>query len=207
MIVYVESNFILELALEQKESPVVDDILKLAENGVIDLAFPGFSLGETFTSIMHTQSERQGLRNRSDTVLKQLRQSVQSELHKQVVSSLPPVLTLLTELAARELELLHTTITRMLHAGRLLEVSTSSFLQAVVYQNKFGIRPKDSIIYAGIIEDLKQRPVSEQKCFLSRDKKAFNDDPEIKAELSTYNCRYISSFSDGFRYIHRFVNL
>lgn len=207
MIVYVESNFILELALEQKEAPVVDDILNFAENGTIDLAFPGFSLGETFTSIMHTQSERQGLRNRSDTILKQLRQSVQSELHKQVVSSLPPVLILLTELAARELELLHTAVERMLRSGRTIEVETSSFLQAVVYQNKFGMRPKDSIIYAAIIEDLKRHSVSEQKCFLSSDRKAFNDDPEIKAELTTYNCRYISSFSDGFRYIQRFISL
>lgn len=205
MMVYVEANFILELALEQKEVAAAEDILKLAESGKIDLAFPGFALSETFTSVMHTQSERQRLRSTSEVTLKQLRQSVQSDLHKQVVSDLPPILTLLTKLVARELELLHIAVERMLGVGRLIEIDASSFRQALIYQSRFDIKSKDSIIYAAVIADLKRNSASEQKCFLSRDRAAFDDDPEIKSELQFYNCRYISSFNDGLRYIQHFA--
>ncbi|MEO8973000.1 MAG: hypothetical protein ABI406_15550 [Ktedonobacteraceae bacterium] len=171
MIVYVESNFILELALEQKEALAAENILKLAEAGKIDLAFPSFALSETFTSIMHTQSERQHLRSASEVTIKQLKQSVQSELHKQVVSDLPPILTLLTKLITRELELLNTAIERMLIGGRLIEIDASNFREALIYQRKFDIKSKDSIIYAAVLADLKRFSVMDLKCFLSRDRK------------------------------------
>ena len=48
MIVYVESNFVLEVALGQEESPSAESILVLAESSKIELVFPGFSLKETY---------------------------------------------------------------------------------------------------------------------------------------------------------------
>ena len=59
--------------------------------------------------------------------------------------------------------------------------------------------PQDSIIYAAMIADIKKRSLQERKYFLSRDRKAFgnDDDRDIKAELETYNCRYIGSFVQG----------
>ena len=44
MIVYVESNFILEMVLRQREAGSVERILELAENGKIELAFPSFAV-------------------------------------------------------------------------------------------------------------------------------------------------------------------
>lgn len=43
MIVYVESNFILEIALEQNQAIAAEAILALAENGSITLALPAFT--------------------------------------------------------------------------------------------------------------------------------------------------------------------
>lgn len=204
MIVYVETNFILELALEQKEALAAEDILKLAESGKIELVFPSFAISETFSSVMNTQSQRRRLRDEAEKTLKQLKQSIQSERHREVVSTLPPIFTLLIKLVDRELELLHMTVERLLHSGRSIETDISTFRQAMIYRQKFDIESQDSIIYASVIADLKRHPAKTQKCFLSRDRKAFSDDPEIRTELSTYNCRYISNFFDGLKYIQRY---
>jgi hypothetical protein len=51
--------------------------------------------------------------------------------------------------------------------------------------------------------------MDEKKCFLSRDKRAFdkNDDHRIKAELETYNCEYKGSFYGGLMFIqHQLQN-
>ena len=48
MILYVESNFPLELARVQEEAAEVEELLKLAETGVVNLVFPAISVTELF---------------------------------------------------------------------------------------------------------------------------------------------------------------
>jgi len=58
MIVYVETNFILELAFEQDQHQEANEILKLAESGKIDLVFPGFSISESLSKVTRRSRER-----------------------------------------------------------------------------------------------------------------------------------------------------
>ena len=46
MTVYVESNFVLEQALQQEQSESCDSLVRLAEAGDISLVIPAFSLAE-----------------------------------------------------------------------------------------------------------------------------------------------------------------
>ena len=75
MIVYVESNFVLELALLQEESASCEAILQLAENGAIKLAMPAFSLGEPYETLVRRHGERRGLVSKLESEFKQLRRS------------------------------------------------------------------------------------------------------------------------------------
>src|SRR5205085_3609502 len=121
MIVYIESNFLLEVALGQKEAPSVDAILTLAEGDKIKLVFPGFALSEPFASVMHVNSERFRLRNSLEAMVKQLKQSEQLELHRQVVSDLQPVLFIFADILEKELDLLHSAVDRLLSVGKSIE--------------------------------------------------------------------------------------
>lgn len=62
MIVYVETNFILELAFEQNQDQAVDEILKLAEGGKINLVFPGFSISESLSKVTRQSRGREEFR-------------------------------------------------------------------------------------------------------------------------------------------------
>ena len=58
MIVYVETNFVLEIAREQEQVESANQILILAEQGKIELAFPSFTISEPFSTIIRQRKER-----------------------------------------------------------------------------------------------------------------------------------------------------
>ena len=58
MILYVESNFVLELAREQDEHMAASELLRLAETGGIELAFPAIALCEPFSAINKFRNDR-----------------------------------------------------------------------------------------------------------------------------------------------------
>ncbi len=198
MIVYVESNFVLEIALEQEQYSSTEAILKLAEGNKIELAFPHFALSEPFATVMNRDKERAVLHQSLTVTLRQLQRS---EPHKQTVHDLQPLLVILKDAVDEEFKNLHSTISRLLKIGKSIELDESSLGQALNYQKKFGLKPQDSIIYSTVIADIQRKPPAEIKCFLSRDREAFGDDPGIKSELASYNCRYIGSFAQGLSFI------
>ena len=56
MIVYVESNFVLELAFRQEDCESSDNILQLAEAGKIELMLPAYFLGEPYERLVRRDS-------------------------------------------------------------------------------------------------------------------------------------------------------
>ena len=204
MIVYVESNFILEIAREQEQVASAKKILELAEDGKIELAFPSFALSEPFSTVIRKRNERNDL---YDSLVSNLKQLQRSELHKQIMVDLEPVLVILKDAVKRDLDLLFSTIERMLSIGLSLETDVSSFRQALVYQNELDLSELDSIIYSTIFTDLRRRSHNEIKRFLSRDKKAFATNRRIKRELKDYNCSYIGSFAKGLEFIENTLQL
>jgi hypothetical protein len=56
MIVYVESNFILELAFLQEEHGEAETLAKFAESGQIQLAVPSFSGSEPYDKSMSLET-------------------------------------------------------------------------------------------------------------------------------------------------------
>ena len=195
MIVYVESNFVLEVALGQEESSSAATILQFAEDGKIELAFPGFALGEPFATITHRGRERRRLCN---SLTDQLRQLQRSEPHKQVVANLQSAPIILAAVERREIDLLESTIKSMLAVGKAIELNTAIFDLALIYQHRYGQSPQDSIIYSAVIDDLKRQDPDEAKCFISQNWKDFGD-PGLIAELRTHNCHYVESFVEGLK--------
>jgi predicted nucleic acid-binding protein len=200
MIVYVETNFVIELALEQEEVLAAEAILKLAESGKITLAFPSFILAESMENILRKRAERNSLHSSLVRVLKELQRS---EPHKRIMVDLEAVTTVLRDSHIRELDLLYATFNRLFNIAECLDLNTFAFRSALAYQKTFALLPKDSMIYSAIIANLQTRPIGEKKCFISRDKKAFDTDEDhgLKAELEAYTCKYIGSFPNGLDFI------
>ena len=65
MIVYLESNFVLELAYLQEEHESAEEILKLAEEDRIRLVLPAYSVGEPYDSWVRRSKQRTELHENS----------------------------------------------------------------------------------------------------------------------------------------------
>ena len=61
MIVYVESNFVLELAFLREEHENCLELLSLSESGDICLMLPAFSIGEPYEAWVRRSKQRLGL--------------------------------------------------------------------------------------------------------------------------------------------------
>ena len=201
MIVYIESNFVLEIALEQEEAPAVENILKLAELGKMELIFPTFALIEPFWTLKYRENERDRLFSSLTQQLNQLQNRLQrSKMHKELAATIRLAPIDMLQVARKETNSLQSTTKRLLSVGKSIEINQVIFEQSLAYQNYYDLSPQDAIIFSAVINHLQQQSPSETKCFISRDRRAFND-PGIKAELKSFNCRYISNFKDGLSFI------
>ena len=75
MIVYVESNFVLELAFLQEEYESCLELLRLAESQDIHLVLPAFSIGEPYEVWVRRSKQRRELRDQLSTAIRELSRS------------------------------------------------------------------------------------------------------------------------------------
>lgn len=195
IILYIETNFILEIVMNQQQSCFAEDIIALAENGKIEIAVPSFALIEPFWTL----NNRKTMRTKS---YNSLSESLNS--YKQVVPSLKvsniidPILEDLQKTEAEQDQRFNDTISRLLQVAIILEISPDTYGQAL--NNLIGLSYLDGIIYFSILDDLKNRDIHQIKCFTSLNWKDF-DFTQIKDDLGKYNCTYIPNFEHCKKYL------
>lgn len=197
MIVYVETNYVLQLALRQEEASASDAILDRARRDLVKLVFPAFTLSEPYSTLSYRAVERRTIYN---SLRQQLALLSRSEPHQQTASVLQQLLSMWTSLEAREIDLLHTAIVELVTIARAIQTEKEDIQQSAHYRDLYGLSPQDAIILSAIIRDLQTQDPNEAKCFISTNVKDFGD-PGIRSELKSFNCRYISKLVDGLAFI------
>lgn len=140
MITCIESNFIVEMALEQEQASLAQAILDLAENKRIKLIFPNFAFSEPFERILREKRERNVLYS---SLVKALKDLQRSEPHKDIMDDMEPVAKVLREASARQLALLHSTFERLLSIGECVNISADHFKNVLTYQEILRLSPQD----------------------------------------------------------------
>ena len=196
MIVYVETNFVLEMAFAQEQMGSCREILSLAESGAFELAIPAFSVAESY----ETQTRRSRLRNElCDDIERELLLLSRSEQYSEIVISGRDVSLLLRESAEEDKERLDAVLLRVLECAVTLPVGVEVLRSAVDFQNSFGLKPADSIIYSSVLNHM-ATAIPQARCFLNKNSRDFAT-LEIREQLRRYNCRLITNFSDGLNFI------
>jgi predicted nucleic acid-binding protein len=201
LIVYVESNFVLELALAQEQRAAAEQLLVGAESGAVTLVIPAFALSEPFATITQRAREQRKLHG---AIREQVRDLTRSPLHIDAVTTFRPVMETLLQLEHHETARLTDVVGRLLGTCTLIGLSAAYFSAALVERERFSLSVQDAVIYAGIIADARSRDIAEPKCFISRNVKDFGR-PDILAELRGMNCRYAATFDDGLDIVNAFV--
>ncbi len=193
MIVFVESNFILEIAYLQEQHGSCDELLVLGETAQISLRFPAFSVIEAPLSLPQRNDRRQRFRGEFGREVEELSRS---KPYRKFSSVIAPLTAALLESGEEEKKRLDATLSRILLGCEVIPIQGSTVRRAIEIQAQFGLKSKDSTILAAILEDLEKAPTG-PKLFLNRNSKDFAN-PDIYDELKKYECELLTSFDGGF---------
>jgi hypothetical protein len=196
MNVYVESNFVLEQALEQEQCESCKELVRIASAGSILLVVPAFSLAEPHIALMRRGNERSRL---SAELQKHLSELGRSKTYREVSGNFSELAALLIASAERERAGLQSATDGMLKAAEIIPLDSDVFHQAGGIQVAFDMSVQDSIVLASIVSHLAAtKPV--ESCFLNRNTKDF-DDPNVREMLDEFGCKFFGRFDDGLHYI------
>lgn len=200
MIVYIESNFCLELAFQQEEEAQAEGILQLVEAGRVELVFPQFAVCEPFSTLNRYDNERRRLLNDLNRQLSELNRSVQ---YRGVVAGTQPLVATLTRIGQDQTDRLEMVVERMLRHGHGIPITGPLFAEARRVERQYDLSPQDAIIAASVLADLQPRNAPpDAHAFLSRNSKDFN---RMKAHFAALGCRYLSKFEDGLQFIRSMI--
>jgi len=195
--VYVESNFILELALLQEQFSSCEGIIAVCAQGDARLVLPAFCLTEPYDTIIRRHKQRMRVRNDLDTELGQLARSV--SFRGQATAIKVDILAFLVNTLEEEQSRLNSVLRRVLEVAELIPLDLEVVLNAQVYQSSIGMSPQDSLVYTSVLSHLANSPGT-TSCFLNRNSRDF-DDPYVVGQLEDRGCKMLFSFDAGLQYL------
>ncbi len=196
MIVYVESNFVLEIAFVREEHDICQTILQLAEANNLQLVLPAFSIGETYEALVRRHKNREELRNKLASEIKELKRS---KPYEELDKESERLTSLLSSSGEEEKRRLDEALDRILRAAQIIPLGLKIIRAATVFQKSRSLSPQDSIVYASILEFLDTQP-TKPCCFITTNSRDFVN-PDILADLANYNCKLLGKFGHGLGYI------
>jgi hypothetical protein len=197
VIVYVESNFVLEVARRQDDSVSADAILALAESGVLLLAYPAFALAEPFSVARRAGADRHRL---AISLRDSVHELGRSEPYRALAEALRPVVPSLLRIEREETDRLERTVARMLESGTRIDLDRAAFEEAQSFVRRIELTVPDAIILSCVLRHLRSTEPGVPKCFVSTNSKDFGA-PAVRGELERLGCRYISRFADALAYL------
>jgi hypothetical protein len=194
--IYVESNFVLELALVQEQHVSCEGIVRLCEARHAQLIIPAYSLAEPHETLIRRHRQRKQMKADLDSELQQLARTA-TYAHR--LDGFQNLTALLIDSADEEAKRLEETRSLLYRIAEIIPLDRAILEAATGYQVAHDLSPQDSLVYAAVRSHL-TRSGAPQSCFLNKNSKDF-DDPDLVEELNTYNCRLLPRFDSGYQFI------
>ena len=196
MIVYVETNFLLELAYLQESCESCEEILQLAESRSISLVLPAFCISEAYLTWRRKNNERQKFHTQLQTYLQELSRSAP---FRGLADQYREVMTALIAGSEESRDRLVAAIGRVEAAGETIPLTATVIYIAGSYEDAYALSPQDALVLASVKVDAEQR--SGSQCFVTRDR-GF-DKQKIREELRNERseCKVIFSFGDAVSHV------
>jgi predicted nucleic acid-binding protein len=195
MIVYIESNFVLELAYLQEEHESCEHILVLSEEGKIELVIPAYCVGEPYDSWVRRAKQRTELHER---LSQEIRELSRSKPYVKSPKEFQDVTKTLVRSGEEEKQRLDNAVSRILETATVIPIERDTIKAAIDLQKTRNLSPQDSIVYASVLSHL-SRASDESKCFITKNSKDFAN-PDIYKDLEDYDCKLLTKFEGGLGY-------
>ena len=191
MNIYAETNFILEIALDQEEAESCNYILNLCKEHRAGLIVPGYCFAEPHETLRRRQKEREKL---EADLKRQIRDMSRTAVRRGRLARLDEILDILTRSVQEDSRNLNAICLDLLQCASIIPLNAEVLSMAERCRRKHDLSPQDSIVYASILFHL-EKCRSLTNFAIIRDKDFAIQD--IKEELMGYNCTLISNFNQA----------
>lgn len=202
MITYVESNFILEIALMRDDYRSCKEILQHSRSGTIELVIPAFCIGEPYEAWVRRSRSRRDLHA---DLLKEARELSRSKPYRALPTDSQSIITLLIDSIESEKSRLDQALKSIVDSAEVIPIDSQTIAAAIEAQGALGLAPQDSIVYASV-EAHARRAKPGMKCFINKNSKDFQT-PDIQERLGQFCCKMLPTFSVGLEYIESQLHL
>jgi predicted nucleic acid-binding protein len=197
VILYVESNFVLELALLQEEHAACERIVTLAESDALTLMLPAFCIGEPYEKLIRQRKRRSDLHRK---LALEIRELGRSRAYAAVVDSIEEVSAVLLVSSKEEQARLDAVLHRQLGMAIVIPLDQEVLAYSLTIQKPLRLGPQDAIVYASVVTHASRS--GHDKIFLNRNSQDFLV-PDIRESLERLGCKLLTSFVDGLRLLER----
>ena len=177
MIVYVESNFVLELAFLQEEHESCSAILGLSESGKIRLVLPAFSIGEPYEAWVRRSKQRRDLHEQLRMAIHELSRSGP---YHEASDEFRELTNLLIRSGEEEKHRLDDALEKILQNVEIIPIDLDIIRNAITFQKSLDLSPQDSIVYASLLAHLTTES-GELRCFITKNSK------DLRTRISKIN--------------------
>jgi hypothetical protein len=152
MDVYVESTFVVELALLQEQQQSCENIVELCSSGEVRLVLPAYSLVEPYWTLVGTANRRRKLSTDLENEVNQ--RLSRSKPYRERVEAIQSITGFLVRSEQEEKESLLSTQSRLLNIAEVIPLSSAVLSSAMAYQADHDLSFQDSIVYASVLNHL-----------------------------------------------------
>lgn len=169
MRIYAESNFILEIVLEQEQHQSCEELVSLAASQSIELVLPVFALLEPYETIVRREIEGSGLRDELRKRANLLERTASIAAEVQLMSDVSDLLLRAEQEAKKRF---HDVRMRLLDTAHLVAIDGAVLREASTLAVQFeDLKPPDALVLASVLVDAAAR--RSPSVFLNRDTKGF----------------------------------
>jgi predicted nucleic acid-binding protein len=196
VIVYVETNFLLELAYVQERCESCRELVDLGRAGSVELVLPAYSAAEARATWDRRSGERKKF---EDELQRQIHQLSRSQPFRALRDNSRELTSALAFSGQDTRDRLEIAVEEVFTHGTVVSLSREVVAASREYEHRFALTPPDALVLASILSHASLHPDT-QKCFVSQDVKGFGN-PSIYDELAKYRCKVLSNFGDALAYV------
>jgi predicted nucleic acid-binding protein len=189
LIVYVETNFVLELAYLRSTADNCQRLIDLARIRRISLVIPAFALIEARMAWQNVVRRRNKLH--SDVRL-ELAELARSQPLAAIGEQSQAFVAALVDTAQHDRSRLEAAIAALTEQAVVLATHAQTMSDALLVEQRYGLSPQDSLVYAAVREHLCKAGAG-PKLFVTQNARDFVL-PTLQDELSSSDCRLITRF-------------
>lgn len=193
---YVESNFILEVVLDQEDRHLCDRLLTTASEGEVGLVVPAFCIAEPLETLGRRHKNRRQLQLDLLAELKQLRRS--GTYNEELAEADDPIVTLLVRSREEDATRLENLYSQIVDSCMIAPLNGDVIRSAFKLGREFDLDPADAFVLASVLAHAETEPAAAG--FVTKNTKDF-DDPELRALLEARNCELLTSFGAAVGYL------